>query len=1521
MDPKGDRLRKIAAGLINIQLPTGPNQGPVIIPRGPVGKGVGAANAAGKVVSAPIDITIKPPSGNKLDGVNMVKTIEIPVIPPEKPEQKKKPTVTASPLEKKPDELECRTCRMTFAKQQQYDSHLQSVEHQQAIKAAAVEEKSLGSSPTGNKTDAKEDANADGSKPGPVSFSIKKTGPKVTNTAPFSSMEEASRIKEQPKNTTTKAKSPTNGNNNSIISASIDKAVIKPIPPDTATVEKGCGEHEQKDLTKFVKVKGKDDSVTLDWPKEMIQYTKTEPVLPFSCNPLCFDFSQLSSKPKKDVTAVTSKEEEKEKEMVQDTEQKQDAKDKHESNDIAEKKIDDIDASKEDKPKDEAEEKKEKEEIGEDKGLKKSHKKKKKKKHKKHKTEDKVGEVKEGEEGQHIKKKKKKKKKVKQDGVVEDGKTEKEEGSEKVKKHKKRKKKKSHHSHSKGSDNEEQTEKHNESDAEKGIVTDDKQKKRKKSKRSKKKKRKHRHSESVVEGKEDEKKLSVEKEKSKKNKDETLGTADNVTNSSADESNTEKNKEEGKTKKKKRRHRKKDDKNSSESETEINKTADSNTKSENSIIGSKRKFPSGDSESEGEKIVAAKLQALNRTKKTTNAVLQKIKKEPVETKEGISDKQVVTPNARKRLNSESGINDTASSTVKKLKTLTPKDLSATKDLTMPVIKSDNTWSKLEGIYEGKKLDDSSKSKWETSDSDVENTVAEPVKEKMKKKISGTTVTPSINPLQKPVVKTEPENPVKKVPEMSLSQRSAKSNASVGSVKNTPAVNNVCSDHLQKKPTESKSRDSCRSSRSSSRSSHHGKRSTYSHDSYHSYSRSRSGHRSYSSSSYSDRHSSRSYSRSYSRSSHSRSYTRSRSRRRGRYSRSSSYSDYSRSRSYSSSRSRSRSRRRSRRRHNSYSRSRSRSYSSYSSRSRSRSHSYRSSRSRSRRRKESKSDSRSLSTAKVDQSPKAEKENLSKNTTEDSKSESDPLNIPLPDIKDDDDARTEQRLKNLKGKKPKVDVGKTVTNSKPADIPLPFGDSSGKGSENVVATLPSIPPPPPPPESAGTGLIGGQQSGGFIGPLMPNMPPPPPPPHGQVEDTRPPPQGFQPPRPGQRGYPHPQGMRPPPFDPRMRGPPPQYMQNRPPGRFPPNRFNGPPPGPGGPNHGPPGPPYQRMPFGYNEHPLNDEHRQQELQQQLQKQQQQQKPQLPFKEEPQREQTPPPLPPPKSPSPRPPPPPKKKKEEPEQNPGIVIPPEQVEQYKKLQEQAQKHARKQIRKQQKKERGEPESDSSSSEEEPEPLLEDPQQITEEQLMEEIQPTLIAMPISHGQQTIMIAQPQPSASPVGFHQHIVTAPGGQQFLIPQTVSFLSHTGMPVQAGAPVFAFAGNPGMMTTTMAAAGAQPAHLPVQQFHIQSHPGGFVNIGGGHAIYSHPSAHQVLAGQQFIPSSAVAQFHAAQLQQVQLQHAAQLQQAQIQQVQLQQAQIQQAQIQQVQLQQALSGQQPGPIIVGNQLFVPRFIRPAI
>jgi hypothetical protein len=259
---------------------------------------------------------------------------------------------------------------------------------------------------------------------------------------------------------------------------------------------------------------------------------------------------------------------------------------------------------------------------------------------------------------------------------------------------------------------------------------------------------------------------------------------------------------------------------------------------------------------------------------------------------------------------------------------------------------------------------------------------------------------------------------------------------------------------------------------------------------------------------------------------------------------------------------------------------------------------------------------------------------------------------------------------------------------------------------------------------------------------PNCPPPPPPPN-------------QPPMKRPRGnmplMPMPPGGMP------MR-PPPGMMRR--PGMMPVHRFPRPPlrPGPGMPMRPPPhmrgmppmmrpgpgGPPLPRYPMP------------------------------PRPPQPPQQEKPPEPEPPKEP----PPPEEEKKPEPEieaMEPP-VIPPEQAELYKELQEKAQKHAKKLLKQQRKQEAGEPESSSSEEEEpeEPEPEENEPSTTPTSTLAEGQRPQVLASPLAVSPQTLpgMIQVSMPVGIPL---QGVVVTQGAP----------LMHSALP-QVGHPMMVAAG---------------------------------------------------------------------------------------------------------------------------------------
>ncbi|KAH3703216.1 hypothetical protein DPMN_078247 [Dreissena polymorpha] len=1202
-------------------------------------------------------------------------------------------------------------------------------------------------------------------------------------------------------------------------SEQVESRVEEPDPsPESDTCNKDEAEEEKSEkvgesvhvvvsrpavMSSFVKVQSKDDNgKVLDWPKEMIKYTQTEPKVMFSCNPLAFDFSQLFGVKSKKSSGHAEQVCTQSVDSKFDTEQasKEESALEHTVADGADK-------------------------LSEEK--KKSHRKKKKKKHKKNKESK--AEVKEDgkeagkddgkEECNKMEaddavssgsKKKKRKHKKKEDKDVENKDEKSAEGDDKEKKRHKKSKRKSKTEEPEGEKVE-------------GEDADKKPKKRKK-KHSKKKKRKH----NEIDGEKSDKEAQQEsKEKNESDSDK--------------DSDDEKGKENKKKRKKRRKHKKKGNNENYSSENETNDISTDAIDTATIQANAKRKVPGVDSDHENDKIVA-KLQALNRTKaaqkqapSNTN-VQKKIKKEPSD----VSEKK--TPSDRKRVNSESSVNE--ATPVKKTK-VTPKNivkdtllLTSTAHVSAEVkVEKEESWSHIET-----QTNDNVKSKWDTSDSDADNALDDTLKKdkSLKKRIPNKTVKgPPINEIKNSRVHVKTEVDSKK----GQTTSSQRSNFSIGSGSKLLVLKTV--GKAIKSPASSRSRSHSRRSYSRSGSS------------------SRSRSRSYSSSSYysddSRKSRRRRHSRSYS-SSHSRSHSY------HRHSRSYSYTDseYSRSRSYSSSRSRSRSHRR---RSRSYSRSHSRSYStsSYSSRSRSRGRSYGRKRKHKRRNRQR---PRSLSVSPVENIVAKKVKELEQPKEKDTKV--DPADIPLPDLSGKkEDETSEAKLLKLKEKKRRTDVGETVAKlveNLPENIPLPF-------SEGDVKTVSSDSLPHGSPKEAPK-----ETDSGFIGPKMPAPPPPPPmgrgfgPNHGPPGPIRPygpgqwdewgyhgwdgPPGPWDGPGPGPRPY---RGMRPPFGDPRMYGPrrgPHPFM----------NRPRGPPPPYGmGPRYPGPHVPYPE----YMDYDYDPQYAQEKAHEEA-------------KEE---SKTPPPLPkePPKSSTPKPPLPKKKEKKEPEQNPDIVIPPEQAEQYKYLQKQAQKHARRQQRRQAKRDLGEPDDDSTSSESEPEEQQVVAVEALEEANLDELQAQMVIP-------QMVLAQPQPASSPSGAY---ILVSGGQQYLVHNRP--MMQAAMPIQAGQPVIA-AAQGGMMATAHAAAlGAQPAHLlqglPAHMFATPAH------LGGGAQMMMTSASLQQLQQMQ--------QFH--QLQQI---HQAQQVQAQ--------AQAIHAHNQAV----AMAAAQQGPIIVGNQILVPRLsVRPAI
>ncbi|CAC5363586.1 unnamed protein product [Mytilus coruscus] len=571
----------------------------------------------------------------------------------------------------------------------------------------------------------------------------------------------------------------------------------------------------------------------------------------------------------------------------------------------------------------------------------------------------------------------------------------------------------------------------------------------------------------------------------------------------------------------------------------------------------------------------------------------------------------------------------------------------------------------------------------------------------------------------------------------------------------------------------------------------------------------------------------------------RSWTRSRSRsRRSRRSSYSNSSSRSRSRSYSTSSYDSRSR------SSSYSRSRSRSrryrsssYSSYSSGySRSRSRSSRSYYSRSRSRYSSYSRSRSRSSRYS--TSRSRSRSYSRSPSRHSKrsyshsSHSSHASQGSSKVMN----RKQRRKKTLKQKQTEM------KNIDPTSIPLPDlgtdDKSTTESSETKIEEKPENPDPmsiPLPHIPTKDVKVEKAENVSLI------TAPPPPPPGEQTVQNIPPPvmQNFMapPPPPGMMGPNHHHGMYPGmPYDPRMRMPLPHYPN------MPPPNFSG----------------------HYHGHP-------------------------PYSQDVAKSRSPPPLPPPRSPSPQRPPPPTEEEEKKEvEAMSMDIPADQAERFQKLQKQAQKHAMRSLKRQMRQLKGENPSDSSSSSEEEE---EKPASLQGEELEEDIQLMPIMSPsLSMGQPTYILAQPNQTSSPL-THQ-IVVGSDGRQFIIP-AVSANNFAGVPIQAGAPMFAMPGahhsaQPSMLTLTPGA-GATPAHLTgaVQSpFLTGGIPLGASSILPGH----HPLFHSQLAHSQLAHS---------QLAHSQLSGLHQLMPSS--------------------MSSAFGGH--GPIVVGNQILIPRLIRPTL
>ncbi|ESO85440.1 hypothetical protein LOTGIDRAFT_229443 [Lottia gigantea] len=525
-------------------------------------------------------------------------------------------------------------------------------------------------------------------------------------------------------------------------------------------------------------------------------------------------------------------------------------------------------------------------------------------------------------------------------------------------------------------------------------------------------------------------------------------------------------------------------------------------------------------------------------------------------------------------------------------------------------------------------------------------------------------------------------------------------------------------------------------------------------------------------------------------------SRSREKRRGRKSPSSDYSYSSDTEEYSRSRSRHRTRSRSYSR--SSSRSRSRSYYSYDSR-----YSRSSSRSRSR------SDSRSRSRRKNGRRSysRGRTHSYSSRNSSYSRSRSRSYERSKRYSSSRSRSRSTEKLKKLaeKSTTKETDVNEGEEKDEgvdPGEIPLPIGVSENGESKDDDKEMDDIPLPPTAEEKSSEE----PQIPNVTGSLKAVFAPPPPPPPPKIATETSPTTSEPPPSQYEQKYPDqsprgPRGMMRPP-----RGPMPYNRM------MPPPHMNGPPP----PFHG------GRMPPPFIGPRMPDQSK-----------------------------SPPPLPPPRSPSPQPPPPPKKPEVEPMQ--PIFIPPEQAEQYKKLQKQAQKHAKK-LRRQEQQERGEEVSEEEEEEEEEDKMETDENQIEAElisQIDEESASSLLALPTAQSpmlqQQTILLPQQLPgqlSFSPSG---QLSLAPTGQlsitpsgQLIAAQPQILLPNSlggGLPVQAGAPVYALPqttlGSHALTSPVSLSSPALGGHLPILSPSLQ-------NIGLAQSQFGLPGAMHAIPG---------------------------------------------------------------------------------
>lgn len=1286
------------------------------------------------------------------------------------------------------------------------------------------------------------DALDDASKGG-ISFSFnRKMGQKLPSSVPFGKEEEK-------------------GSN----SVAVKSDAMK----DEPSVEKDAAGNKELPSAglSFLKVLNKEQTLELDWPVEMILYTKTQPSITYSCNPLFFDFKELltkdktgtslpnQAKVKSDGNASTSKTE-----QLNNTDGKEEGKIQLNANDSKIEKT----------------------------SVKKSRKKKRK-----------LSSQRQTDDETKSKKRKKHSSKKREDGISEKEDKNVIDASKSKSRKKKKKKKRSHHST--GAELNQGL-----GDGGGGDGDGDGVSKMKSSHKSKHKKHKSRKS----------------KKKRHKTGEFEKGDVRSGHESEEDVAASVAVDEEKKTKRMKKPFLLKTGKESSgddvsKVEKAKPKVALGGAMGEKAVVSA---APANVCE-EGKKDVVCKKRSGNNPPQTLESVDES--KKPKKEATGATKPGSCTERKRPPGEVDSPVGS-------KKKQLSSKPAG---------LKSEDTWSKMETIFEARADPESNKGSWDTSsDSDVSahenkaNVKSKSTTDSGKRKKVATVSRPSekqesnANPVSKMsgfTVKIEP----KAEPFHNSSGSDSDHPASAKQVYKRKKSYSGESHHSD---SHCRSRERSYSSSYSDRDSHYSDKSKRRHSRSHSSSRSRSRSRSasyerhgsrrgrrYSYSSYSDED--YRYRRGHSRS---RSVSRRRSRTRSRsYSRSRRYRSYSSEhhRSYSSSSSRSRSRSASRGRSRSYSYSRSHSKSTSYSRSRSRSRSYHKSHSRSRSpHKPSKQEYRHKNSPDCTSSSsryysKKNSKHASGGKGENEKGgKLDPAKIPLPIMPGDDkEESAAEGLDKSKEKKCSAEISKTATPAAAAAVvattPTPILTKAevvpslhAVSKDLPVAVGPGEPEPksgliniPLPPFQIVENAQLAKVDGGIDGQLRP---PPPPPPHVLSLPPYPPAGDCL------MHHPIPDLSQPPPSTSLMTNCPPPPPPPPPPilnssnnnipsmpaarlgapslyGHLIPtqdvSRMNALPP--------PPPPkcgvdPATRMPLPFTprsvtRHEQSSKETASMSQSPIEASLQATQVAVDTVE---KEMTPP-LPPPKSPPPQPPPPPKKEDEKKsceEISPmQPIIPPEQVEQYKHLQEMAQKHAMKQQRRQRLKDTGQPEESDDDESMEMEGQVS--ALVSDEECDE--QPGILALPDpepQHLQQQILLPHAQHAGSPV-FTQHMVPF-SQQQLIIPPTSLLQSQGAFPIQASGPMIA------IPHSAAAHHHRHHHHHPLaghHALHHAFHPAAAAGVPLAAAAASHhPFHHQLIAA---APSQLLSPYSSHQPILTQLHH-------------------------------------PGPIIIGHQVLIPRFPR---